>query len=129
MDFITTLVSILTALVIGACSPWVHEKFSKFANHVRKRRALGRISHEPYYQVGSVINRAYMPGVGDPICQNWYIAEMHVGRILLRSIDDPSEALPMTVIDFETMQVFVDNSRRVDSNGVMIPVPKDQRVK
>ena len=99
---------ILNTLLAGAAGLLVHfgqAWFSRYINLLKKERSYARICQEPYYQVGSHIIRAVDPASGAVICEDYYIAELSVGRVLLRSVTDDNEVIPMTCMEFEALHV------------------------
>ena len=114
------ILSVVSAVVLGGVtylsSTTLREKTAGHFAMMRKERALARIKQEPHYRVGSVVTRCISPGSGALVCENYYIAELGVGRVLLAEIDG-TDVLPMTGMDFEEKDVTIDTARFIgDTN-------------
>ena len=104
----TWILSTIGAIIAGCAAHFGQAYFAKYVNKLKKMRSLARIKQEPFYQPGRVIKQAISPGSGATICENYMIAEMSVGRILLQS-KDGKHLLPMTCMEFEELHVIIEN--------------------
>ena len=99
---------ILNTLLAGAAGLIVHfgqAWFSRYINLLKKKRSHARLCQEPYYRVGSHIIRAVDPASGAVICEHFQIAELSVGRVLLRADKHKNTVIPMTCMEFEALHV------------------------
>lgn len=108
---------ILTTLLTGAAGLLVHfgqAWFSRYINLLKKKRSLARIRQEKWYRPGRVIIRAISPGSGAVVCEDYYISQLDVGRVLLESMDG-DHVIPMTCMEFEALHVVIDKSKLIDT--------------
>ena len=104
------ILSVIGAVIMGAVtylsSTTLRIKTARHFNRMKKERALARLQQEPHYRIGAVIKCAWQPGTEVGFISDYYIAEMSVGRVLLKTLDD-KEGLVMTAVDFEDLHVLV----------------------
>lgn len=112
-DAFMWLVGAVATTAVGVFGNYVQARFAVIINNMKKRRALERIKGEPYYHVGRIIRAAWMPGTEAPFITDYYIAELSVGRMLLKQIGD-SDALVMTCRDFEDLHVLINPHQCID---------------
>ena len=112
MSLLTWILTTIGATVAGVAGRYTQAWFAKHINQMKKERALARIQQEPYYRVGNVISAAICPSSGVTVVENYYIADMDVGRVLLKQVDG-EHVLPMTGMEFEALQVIINPNQTI----------------
>ena len=112
----TWLLTAIGGVILSCATPFAQTWLSRYINRMRKVRSLARIKQEPCYAEGRCIEHAIDPASGVVVCENYYIAKLDVGRVLLVSLDQ-SVYLPMSCMEFESLHVVIASDAEYDIAG------------